>query len=63
MGTFTHMEKEGLTPAVPELVLRITEGFGFPIAQTKEIGHGADSKGLILGGEIELIKKEVANGH
>ena len=64
LGTFTQMEKEELTPTVPELVLRITEDYDFPVAQTREIGHGANSKGLILGGTMELNKKETeANGH
>lgn len=56
LGTFTHMEQEQLRPTASELLLRLTEDTGIPVAQTREIGHGADSKGLIIGGEIYLTK-------
>ena len=56
LGTFAHMEEQNLQPTAPELFLRITEKAGIPVAQTREIGHGAGSKGLIIGGEICLTK-------
>lgn len=49
LGTFTQMEKEGCRPRIEELVLNITEKRGIPVAATPQIGHGSDSKCLILG--------------
>ena len=53
LGTFTEMEKEKCTPAIGTLVKRIA-GKDLPIAVTRDIGHGADSKGIIIGREIYL---------
>ncbi|MBR4965458.1 MAG: LD-carboxypeptidase [Lachnospiraceae bacterium] len=51
LGTFTEMEKENCVPDMPTLVKRKTRE-DIPIAQTREIGHGTDSKALIIGKEI-----------
>lgn len=53
LGTFTEMEREGYTPTVETLV-KIMAGENMPIAVTKEIGHGTDSKGIVIGQEICL---------
>ena len=53
LGTFTEMEKEGYTPTVETLVKDIV-GENMPIAVTGEIGHGTDSKGIVIGQEICL---------
>ena len=53
LGTFTEMEKEGYTPTVETLVKNIV-GENMPIAVTGEIGHGTDSKGIVIGEEICL---------
>ena len=53
LGTFTHMEKEQCAPDIVELVKRYA-GEKLPIAQTKEIGHGADARAIIIGKEMEL---------
>ncbi|MBR3824172.1 MAG: LD-carboxypeptidase [Lachnospiraceae bacterium] len=53
LGTFTEMEREGYTPTVETLV-KIMAGENMPIAVTKEIGHGTDSKGIVIGAEICL---------
>ena len=53
LGTFTEMEKEGYTPTVETLVKDIV-GENMPIAVTEEIGHGTDSKGIVIGAEICL---------
>lgn len=55
LGTFTEMEAEKCTPGIEELVKR-TAGENIPIAVTKKIGHGTDSKGIVIGRELELIK-------
>ena len=48
LGTFTEMEKEGCTPSMVELVKRYA-GTDIPIACTNEIGHGTNSKGIVIG--------------
>lgn len=53
LGTFTKMEEAGLRQTVIDLVKEFA-GEEIPIAFTKEIGHGTDSKGIIIGKEISL---------
>ena len=48
LGTFTEMEREGCTPSMVELVKRYA-GTDIPIACTHEIGHGTNSKGIVIG--------------
>lgn len=57
LGTFTQMEQEGCIPRIEELVLEKTEKRGIPVAVTGQIGHGSDSKCLILGRNYFLEKK------
>lgn len=56
LGTFTEMEKEGCAPATPDLVKQYA-GTELPIVKTSEIGHGSDSKGIMIGKEIFLQKQ------
>lgn len=51
LGTFTEMEQEKCLPTVEMLVKRIV-GNDLPIAVTRDIGHGTDSKGIVIGKEI-----------
>lgn len=53
LGTFTELEQENSMFTVEELVKRIA-GEHMPIAVTKEIGHGTDSKGIVIGKEVCL---------
>lgn len=53
LGTFTQMEEEHCQPAMDDLIKRYA-GENIPIAQTKKIGHGTDSKGIIIGENIVL---------
>ena len=53
LGTFTEMQKKEGKEAVVKLVQRVA-GHELPIAQTQEIGHGADSKAIIIGGKISV---------
>ncbi len=53
LGTFTEMEQENCQPTVETLIKRIV-GEDLPIAVTREIGHGTDSKGIVIGGELYL---------
>lgn len=55
LGTFTEMEESNCVPTVEELVLRIVGG-DVPVAATKNIGHGDDSKAMVIGQELKLRK-------
>lgn len=49
LGTFTKMEKDKLQPSMEELVINIVGNEKLPIVKTEEIGHGANSKCLVIG--------------
>lgn len=53
LGTFSEMEKAGCKPEITTLV-RSFAGDQMPIAQTREIGHGTDSKAIWIGKEIHI---------
>lgn len=57
LGTFTQMEEEGIIPDVPELLLSIIGNQELPVAKTFDIGHGSQSKTLVIGGSICLTKE------
>lgn len=55
LGTFTQLEKQRCRPSMEELVLeRAARGSGeaLPVAKTREVGHGEDSRAVIIGKEI-----------
>ena len=49
LGSFTEMERENYTPTIIELITSIVDNPNLPIAKTKQIGHGQDSKCIIVG--------------
>lgn len=53
LGTFTEMEQEHCQPTVEVLLKRIV-GEDLPIAVTREIGHGTNSKAIVIGKELYL---------
>ena len=53
LGTFTAMERGGLRPDIVTLVKEAC-GTKMPIAKTAEIGHGGNSKAIVIGREIAL---------
>ena len=53
LGTFTAMERSECTPDIVTLVKEVC-GPDMPIAKTAEIGHGHDSKAIIIGRELQL---------
>lgn len=54
LGTFTEMEREHYSPTIIELIKDIIKNPALPLAQTKELGHGQDSKCIIIGNFISL---------
>lgn len=53
LGTFTQMEAEQCVPAMETLIQRYVSR-NLPIAVTREIGHGTDAKGIVIGQEMCL---------
>ena len=54
LGTFSEMEANSCKPDIVSLVQSFV-GDKMPIAQTKEIGHGNDSKAIWIGKETEIM--------
>lgn len=55
LGTFTEMEEKACVLTIATLVQRIA-GRDIPIAVTRDIGHGTDAKGILIGEEMSLEK-------
>lgn len=55
LGTYTEMEREKYEPNIIELIKEIVNDHNIPIVKTNEIGHGQDSKCIIIGDKISLI--------
>ena len=53
LGTFTTMERKACSPDILTLV-KEAAGPDLPIAKTQEIGHGADSKAIVIGKAFSL---------
>ncbi|WP_252213361.1 S66 peptidase family protein [Clostridium sp. VAP41] len=54
LGNFTEMENNQYSPSIIELIKEIVNDKNMPIVKTSEIGHGSDSKCVIIGKNIEL---------
>lgn len=61
LGTFTQMEEKGDIPTMTDLVKRYA-GTKIPIAKTNEIGHGTNSRGIVIGKELVLCAKAMKQG-
>ena len=55
LGTFTKMQESNISPTIEELVVKIINNPNLPIAKTEEIGHGANSKCIVIGENITLL--------
>ena len=53
LGTFTKMQENQCIPSAETLVRRIA-GKDIPIAVTKDIGHGTDSKAIAIGRQLYI---------
>lgn len=56
LGTFTEMERKKYFPDIIELVKSAVDDENIPIAKTENIGHGEDSKCIIIGKKLILNK-------
>lgn len=54
LGSYTEMEKNKYSPSIVEIVKDIINDPTMPIVKTNEIGHGKDSKCIIIGGVINI---------
>ena len=54
LGTFSKMQENNISPTIEELVVKIINNPNLPIAKTEEIGHGANSKCIVIGKNITL---------
>lgn len=59
LGTFTAMEKHRYTPVIGELVKKYA-GSRLPVAQTRQIGHGTDAWGIVIGESIRSYRQTEA---
>ncbi|PJI06908.1 MULTISPECIES: S66 peptidase family protein [Clostridium] len=55
LGTFSEVQEEGDINILKDIILQRTKEFNIPIVKTEEIGHGSDSKCIIIGKKIKLI--------
>lgn len=54
LGSYTEMEREKYSPSIVDIVKEIVDNPSMPIVKTNEIGHGKDSKCIIIGEKIRL---------
>ena len=54
LGTFTELERVSNDAMIEEIVKRVIDNKDIPIARTKQIGHGTDSKALIIGAKMSI---------
>lgn len=54
LGTFSYMEEHKITTAAEELILCAVGDRKMPVAVTKEIGHGSNSRCIVIGKEIKI---------
>ncbi|MCE5220683.1 MAG: LD-carboxypeptidase [Clostridium sp.] len=54
LGSYTEMEREKYSPSIVEIIKKVVNDPNMPIAKTNEIGHGKDSKCIIIGERIKI---------
>lgn len=59
LGHFTEMQKKSFQPDIVTLVRQIVENPSLPIIKTDAIGHGADAKCMVIGGQYNFKEKEM----
>ncbi|MDR3597776.1 LD-carboxypeptidase [Clostridium sp.] len=55
LGSFTEMEREKYSPTIVDILKEVVDDPSMPIVKTNEIGHGKDSKCIIIGEKIKLF--------
>jgi len=57
LGTFTEMEQNQYQPDIVSLTQRIIQNDQLPILKTNQIGHGSDSKAIMIG-QHQVFRRE-----
>ena len=57
LGTFTELECNPDMPQVKDVIRDFVSG-ELPVAVTGEVGHGMDSKALVIGEYLELTGEQ-----
>lgn len=57
LGTFTKMQEKNCQPSIEDMIVQVVERI--PIAKTEQIGHGTDSKALIIGQSLTLKEERI----
>lgn len=60
LGTFTEMETSGAVPDVRQLALEAVGNPRLPVAVTRLVGHGPDSRALPIGAECRVTSRSFA---
>lgn len=55
LGTFTQIQEEGNINILEEIILEKTKVFNIPVIKTEEIGHGSDSKCIVIGEDRKSV--------
>lgn len=56
LGNYTEMERKNYSPDIVELVKSIVDNKDIPIVKSDEIGHGKDSKCIVIGEGLILSR-------
>ena len=48
------MQENNISPTIEELTVQIIDNPNLPIAKTEDIGHGHNSKCIVIGKEITI---------
>ena len=54
LGSYTEMEREKYSPSIEEIIKEIVDNPNMPIVKTNKIGHGKDSKCIVIGESIKI---------
>ena len=54
LGSYTEMERQKYSPSIEEIIKEVVNNPSIPIVKTNEIGHGKDSKCIIIGERIKI---------
>lgn len=62
LGNFTKMEESSASPTMEQLVVDILDNEAMPVVKTYQIGHGHDSKCIVIGENIYFKGRDSKKG-
>ena len=54
LGSFTKMEEAEEKPEIGDIIKEVVRNEAMPIVKTREIGHGPDSRAIVIGMPLTL---------